>query len=127
AGHNTRGVPEGHDENSPAFERRDNDKRRTSPEGTTESKMKLALEFQPSLRDSNPSNRVPGVETPGYFQGVPPGHAGSWSGFVELHIVPCSRDPDAHRNFLNVWKQHGASPLIPPHEPAVGGPQMPNE
>src|SRR2546422_661093 len=30
--------------------------------------MKLALEFQPSLRDSNPSERVPGVETPGYFR-----------------------------------------------------------
>src|SRR5882762_1143172 len=39
-------------------------------------KMKLALEFRPSLRDSNASDRVPGVETPGFFRGVPPGRGG---------------------------------------------------
>src|ERR1051326_6768242 len=30
--------------------------------------------FRPSLRDSNSIDNNPGVETPGYYRDVPPGH-----------------------------------------------------
>src|SRR5260370_38303071 len=65
-------VPEGQNENSPAFQRRDMAYCRTRPAGTAEI-MRSMSRIQPSLRDSAPSASLPGVETPGYFREVPPG------------------------------------------------------
>jgi len=64
-------VPKGQPENSPAFQRRVVANYPTSPEGTAETDR--ATMVQPSLRDSNASECIPGVETPGYSQAVPSG------------------------------------------------------
>src|SRR5712664_3952854 len=71
-GNSAKVVPEGQNENSPAFQRRDEANRRTSPEGTAEM-IRPMSGIQPSLRDSEPFAPLPGVETPGYFREVPPG------------------------------------------------------
>src|SRR5438445_3813802 len=65
-------VPEGQNENSPAFQRRDEANRRRSPEGTAEIMGRIGG-IQTSLRDSKPPDIFPGVETPGYSREVPPG------------------------------------------------------
>src|SRR5437762_3172828 len=65
-------CPGGTDENSPAFQRWDVCHTRTSPEGTAE-RRRDPVNVQPSLRDSNSSDVLPGVETPGYSRVVPPG------------------------------------------------------
>src|SRR5437899_12986605 len=59
-------VPEGHRENSPAFQRREGGPKDFSPEGTVEPVEVHAI-FQPSLRDLFWSGRRPSVETLGYF------------------------------------------------------------
>src|SRR2546426_10708375 len=46
---------------------------RKSPEGTAE-RWYETVHLQPSLRDSNSIDHNPGVETPGYYRDVPPGH-----------------------------------------------------
>ena len=70
-------VPEGHRENSPAFQRWEHDPKAVSPEGTAdlnaECKMKSA-EFQSSLRDLRLSASIPSLEKAGLFSFVPPGH-----------------------------------------------------
>src|SRR5437899_4055014 len=65
-------CPGGTDENSPAFQRWDVCHTRTSPEGTAE-RWRDPVHVQPSLRDSNSPDVLPGVETPGYSRVVPPG------------------------------------------------------
>jgi zinc protease len=59
-------VPKGHNENSPAFQRRDYVAAEPSPEGTND--VVWRGQFQPSLRDSARFRIQPGVKTPGYFQ-----------------------------------------------------------
>ena len=59
-------------DNIPAFQRRVGCEQKTSPEGTAEDKTNSAVPSG-SRRDSSPSLRVPGVETPGYSREVPPG------------------------------------------------------
>jgi len=56
-------VPEGLGENSPAFQRREGQRRALSPEGTAE-----IGGHQSSLRDLRPIHAKPGVETPGYYR-----------------------------------------------------------
>src|SRR6266853_1328451 len=58
-------CPEGAYENSPAFQRRGSRRTLSSPEGTTELPRPFAS-IQPSRRDLNALDDVPGVETPGY-------------------------------------------------------------
>jgi len=58
-------CPEGTYENSQAFQRRDSGRAPPSPEGTTELPRRFAS-IQPSRRDLNALDHVPGVETPGY-------------------------------------------------------------
>ena len=58
-------CPEGAHENSPAFQRRDSGRAPPSPEGTAELPRPFAS-IQPSRRDLNALDHVPGVETPGY-------------------------------------------------------------
>src|SRR5438552_5661222 len=65
-------CPGGTTENSPALQRWDGCHTRTSPEGTAE-RWRDPIHVQPSLRDSNSSDVLPGVETPGYSRVVPPG------------------------------------------------------
>src|SRR5437660_12025729 len=65
-------VPEGQNENSPAFQRRGAGNRERVPKGTAEITRPMNR-IQPSLRDSKPPAHLPGVETPGYFREVPPG------------------------------------------------------
>jgi hypothetical protein len=68
------GVPEGHFENSPAFERRGLAILPTSPAGTVEygacrvATLAKTGSFQPSLRDSAFFQLGPGIEMPGYSQ-----------------------------------------------------------
>src|SRR6266511_2796778 len=57
---------------SPAFQRWNVCHTRTSPEGTAE-RWPEPVHVQPSLRDSNSSDVLPDVETPGYSRLVPPG------------------------------------------------------
>ncbi len=58
-------CPEGASENRPAFQRRVSEpKEQFRPEGIAESKEYS----QSSLRDVSPFSRLPGVETPGYYQ-----------------------------------------------------------
>jgi hypothetical protein len=64
-------CPGGTNDNSPAFQRWVHIPSDSSPEGTAE--MRMGMEFQPSLRDLQDIQRVPGVDTPGYSHGVPPG------------------------------------------------------
>ncbi|SRR5260370_41411412 len=59
-------VPEGHNENSPAFQRRDEANRRTSPAGTAEI-MRPKSRIQPSLRDSKPSALFPALKRRAIF------------------------------------------------------------
>jgi len=59
-------VPKGHNENSPAFQRRDCDRNEPSPEGTTEGVR--GIQFEPSLRGLMRVWIKPCVKTPGYFQ-----------------------------------------------------------
>ena len=66
------GCPGGTNENSPAFQRRDEANPRRSPEGTAEIMSRMSG-IRPSLRDSKPPDTFPGVSTPGYFREVPPG------------------------------------------------------
>ena len=61
-------VPEGQMKISPAFQRWDVYQTRPSP-GTAD-KWREPFRVQPSLRDSNPSHVLPGVETPGYSRDV---------------------------------------------------------
>jgi hypothetical protein len=56
-------VPQGHSENSPAFERRGLTVSPSSPAGTTEN----GVSFQPS-RGTRFFQTFPGIEMPGYFQ-----------------------------------------------------------
>ena len=65
-------CPNGTIESSPAFQRWEAYSMETSPEGTAERAPGGTLS-QPSLRDSNPTGFIPGVETPGYYRDVPPG------------------------------------------------------
>ena len=66
-------VPEGHSENSPAFQRRVEPRIQTSPGGTAENPT-LKPDLLSALRDSVVFEpHQPGVETPGYFHYVPPG------------------------------------------------------
>jgi len=65
-------FPEGQNENSPAFQRRDTGNHRTSPAGTAEIKRPISR-IQSSLWDLLQFKSDPGVETPGYFREVPPG------------------------------------------------------
>src|SRR6266436_2705935 len=58
-------CPEGAHENSPAFQRRDSGRAPPSPEGTAEL-PRSAASIQPSRRDLNALDHVPGVETPGF-------------------------------------------------------------
>ncbi len=58
-------VPEGHGDNSPAFQRRDLAVDDLSPEGTA---GLTAMLFLPSLRDLRFVSMEPGIEMPGYFQ-----------------------------------------------------------
>src|SRR5260370_28565972 len=86
-----RNVPEGQNENSPAFQRRERFLTSPSPEGTAESGS-LVLLFQPSLRDSFGGCPCPGVETPGYCRDVPSGQkarkaAGTPEGFARAQNV----------------------------------------
>ena len=74
------GCPEGTEENSPAFQRWEVRPTRTSPVGTAERWNPARLiGIQPSLRDVNSGNRIPGVETPGYSREVPWGRSGDES------------------------------------------------
>src|SRR5216684_5736089 len=54
-------VPEGRNENSPAFQRRDEANRRTSPAGTAEI-MRPKSRIQSSLRDSEPPAPLPALK-----------------------------------------------------------------
>src|SRR6266571_7378193 len=56
-------VPEGHPDNSPAFQRRDCSRLNSSPEGTAERNTVIAV-FQPSLRDFIWGDIHPSVEFP---------------------------------------------------------------
>ena len=59
-------CPEGHPDNSPAFQRRDYGRLNLSPEGTVERERAVTV-FQPSLRDFTCGDIPPSVETLGYF------------------------------------------------------------
>jgi hypothetical protein len=70
-------VPQGHRENSPAFQRWEHDQKAVSPEGTAEilhSSFCLQPSDQPSLRDLGLLASIPGLEKAGLFSFVPPGH-----------------------------------------------------
>jgi hypothetical protein len=58
-------VPEGHFENSPAFERRGLTVSQQVPQG----RLKKGLSFQPSLRDSAFSQPVPALKCRAIFDG----------------------------------------------------------
>ena len=64
-GHHRGVCSEGTFENSPAFQRREQWKQSQVPQG----RPRLSdLNLQPFLRNWGHSGKVPGVETPGYFQ-----------------------------------------------------------
>src|SRR6266536_2583350 len=65
-------CPGGTNANSPAFQRWEVGHTIISPEGTAE-RWRDPVHVKPSLRDSNSSDVLPGVETPGYSRVVPPG------------------------------------------------------
>lgn len=108
-------VPKGHDENSPAFQRREPGSIDLSPEGTAETDT-LPSRFQPSLRDLFGVYQLPGVETPGYFRRVPPG---------QRLVKPCLHFPQCwyicFAIFPLIW---GCGPATPPPTPAKAEPPV---